>query len=188
MKNVETSLGLEAKDSTLETNFKYAASLIKVIAIVIALMVLIISKYAFIFFSAAMLPTLVAIFLDRNHHKCASATVCTFNLIGTLPYLMRLWGGQSINYIAKLIIVDIDTWLVIYGAAFLGQLLYMSAPLIVVKLYSVKTELYVQTLQNKCNELCQEWGIIIDDEEDESQSTKATQSILEKQPELEDKI
>jgi hypothetical protein len=161
MKNIETNLDLE-------NNFKFAAALIKVIAVVIALMVLAVSKYSFIFFAAAMLPTLIAVCLDRNKHKCASATICTFNLIGALPYLMRLWDGQSINYIAKLIIIDIDTWLVIYGAAFVGQLLYMSAPLLIVKLYSVKTQIYINKLEKRCDELSEEWGIALSEEEEDN--------------------
>ena len=55
-------------EENTDKSFKFASSLIKVIAIVIALMVLIISRYAFIFFAAAMLPTVFAIFFDKNSY------------------------------------------------------------------------------------------------------------------------
>lgn len=143
-----------------EQNFKFAASLIKIIAFLIAIMVLVVSKYAFIFFSAAMLPTIFAIFFDRNAHKCASATICTFNLIGVLPYLIRLWNSTSINSMAKLVISDVDSWMVIYGAAFVGQLLYMSLPLLIVKMYSAKVQVQITSLEKKYNQIAEEWGII----------------------------
>jgi hypothetical protein len=145
-----------------EQNFKFAASLIKVIAFIIAVMVLVISKYAFIFFSAAMLPTILAIFFDRNKHKCASATICTFNLIGVLPYLMRLWNSNSINAMSKSVISDVDSWMVIYGAAFIGQLLYMSLPLLIVKLYSAKIQVHSSKLKKKSLQIAEEWGIKTD--------------------------
>ena len=147
----------------LEQNFKFASALIKIITVLIAILVLVVSRYAFIFFCSAMLPTIVAIFFDRNSHKCASATICTFNLIGALPYLMQLWQSNSINTVAKLVIADIDTWLVIYGAAFVGQLLYMSAPLLSVKIYSARIQVHVNKLKNKRQQLADEWSIQLED-------------------------
>ena len=142
-----------------EQNFKFAAALIKIIAIIIALMVMLVSKYAFIFFISAMLPTIIAVFFDKNSHKCASATICTFNLIGVLPYLMRIWSSQSINSMAKLVIADIDTWMFIYGAAFTGQVLYMTMPLLIVKYYAAKAQVRIHRLEKRYQQLSEEWGI-----------------------------
>ena len=142
-----------------DKNFKFASSLIKIIAVLIAIMVLVISRYAFIFFTAAMLPTIFVIFFDRNPHKCMSATVCSFNLIGTLPYLIQIWEASSVDYMAKRILANISTWAVIYGAAFIGQLLYSSMPMIVVKIYSARNEVKRQKLQKKVEAIEQEWGM-----------------------------
>lgn len=142
-----------------ENNFHTAASLIKWVAVVIFLMVMVISKYVVIFFSSAMLPSLIAFFLDKGKHKCASATICTFNLIGVLPYLVRLWKSQSIDSLAKLVIADINTWMIVYGAAVIGQLLYLSLPLLIVKLYEAKNQVKINRLEKKCQLLAEEWGI-----------------------------
>lgn len=142
-----------------DRNFKFATSLIKIITLVIAIMVLVISRYAFIFFAAAMLPTIFAIFIDKNNHKCLSATLCTFNLIGALPYLMKMWGSTSIDYISKQILADVNTWMVIYGAAFIGQLLYISMPLLIVKIYTTKIRLQVDNFKKQRQELSEIWGI-----------------------------
>lgn len=144
-----------------DKNFKFASSLIKIIAIVIAMMVMIISRFAFIFFAAAMLPTLFAIFFDKNSHKCLSATICSFNLIGVMPYLIRMWESNSVDYVAKQILADVSTWMIIYGAAFVGQLLYASMPLLFVKIYSAKTQVQVRKLESEHESICKEWGIEI---------------------------
>ena len=137
-----------------DKSFKFASSLIKVIAFVISLMVLVISRYAFIFFTAAMLPTIFAIFFDKNSHRCLSATICSFNLIGVMPYLIRMWESSSVDYVAKQILADVGTWMIIYGAAFIGQLLYASMPLLIVKLYSTKINVKISKYEKKHKSLC----------------------------------
>lgn len=147
-----------------EADFHSAAALIKWLAFAVALMAVVISKYAFIFFAAGMLPTLIAIFLDRGTHKCASATICTFNLIGILPYLIRLWSSRSVHLVAKLIIADINTWMIIYGSAFIGQILYILLPLLIVKLYEAQGQIKVATSVKQAKLLSEEWGINQDDQ------------------------
>lgn len=143
-----------------DMNFKFAAAAIKIIAMIIAIMVVVISKYAFIFFSAAMLPTLFAIFVfDRGDQNCASATICTFNLMGIMPYLIKIWGSSSIDYTAKMIMIDFNSWVFVYGAAFVGQLLYISLPAMIVKLYLAKAKVQSSVLKKKYLELSAEWGI-----------------------------
>ena len=144
-----------------EQNFKFASSFIKVIAVIIALMVVVISRYAFIFFAAAMLPTIFAIFFDRNTHRCLSATICSFNLIGVMPYLIRMWNNGAVDYLAKQLLADVQTWMVIYGAVIVGQLLYASLPLLVVKLYAAKAKVKVSKHEKDYKELCDKWSINI---------------------------
>ncbi|PCJ27360.1 MAG: hypothetical protein COA94_04160 [Rickettsiales bacterium] len=142
-----------------ENNFQFATSLIKIIAIVISLMVIVVSWYAFIFFIGTMLPTIFAIFYDRNRHRCLSATVCSFNLIGVLPYMIRIWESSSVDYLAKQLLTNIDTWMMIYGTAFIGQLLYVSMPVLIVKLYEAKTKVHISNYQNQHKELCAKWDL-----------------------------
>lgn len=144
--------------NTSEKEFIFASSLIKVIAVVIALIVVVISRYAFIFFSAAMLPTIFAIFFDKNHHKCLSATICSFNLIGVLPYLIRIWDSNNIDYVSKHVLSSPDTWMVIYGAAFIGQLIYISLPLLIAKFYTSRIKVQIKKCQKQHEEICTKWG------------------------------
>ena len=160
-----------SKESNKDKNFKFASSLIKVIAVVIAIMVMVISRFAFIFFAAAMLPTIFAIFFDRNYHKCLSATICSFNLIGVMPYLVRMWESNSVDHTAKMMLADISTWMVIYGAAFMGQLIYATLPLLFVKALAARVQVRVGKLEKEHKEICKDWGIGSPD----SKGTKAQQ-------------
>jgi hypothetical protein len=145
-----------------EKDFRFASSLIKIITMIIATFVLVISKYAFIFFAAAILPTIFALFFDRNVHRYPSATICTFNLIGILPYLMKIWGSKGlVDQVTKNIISDVDTWVVVYGAALVGQILYISLPLLFIKLYSKFIGLQVSKLENQRDTLSKAWNIKI---------------------------
>lgn len=154
-----------------EQNFKFASSLIQVIVFIVGLTILVTSRYAFIFFFTAMLPTIFALFWDKSKHKCALATICTFNLIGILPYLMRMWDSyNNVNYTAKLIMANIDTWIIVYGSAFVGQLLYISLPILITKIYEARVKSQILKLENTIASLSEEWGIAELEEEGDEQS------------------
>ncbi|MDF2964859.1 MAG: hypothetical protein K0Q51_247 [Rickettsiaceae bacterium] len=140
-------------------NFKYTSSVIKIIAAIIALGVLFISKYVFVFFIAAMLPTVGAMIIDKRETKCVSATICTFNLIGVLPFLFEILRSSNMNSSAKFIISDILTWLTVYIAAFVGQLVIWILPEIIAKIYLAKSTIMISILEGKRDKLCEEWGI-----------------------------
>ncbi len=142
-----------------DKEFIFASSLIKVIAVFIALIVVVISKYAFILFSAAMLPTIFSIFFDRNEHRCLSATICSFNLIGVLPYLIKIWDSNNVDYSSKYLLSSTDTWMVIYGSAFTGQLIYFSLPLLIAKFYTSRTKVQIRKYKKQHEELRNKWGI-----------------------------
>ena len=139
--------------------FVITTALIKVIALAVACVMLFFSQYGFIFYAAAMLPTVIIMFVDRRKLKCASATICTFNLIGILPYITQIWNSVSMNETAKMLISDVKTWGVIYGAALIGQFIYWILPLVFSKLYSIKTIVEVAILNSHRDKLCADWSI-----------------------------
>lgn len=156
----------ELLDKNIE-NFKYANNLIKIIALVIGIIIFLSSKNAFIFFTAAMLPSIVAVFVDRVEHKCASATICSFNLIGMMPYINQFWKNkESINYIATNLIIDPMTWLSIYSAVFVGFLLYLSLPAIISNLYFARANIKMQKIHEQISNICLDWGIRLEEIED----------------------
>ena len=154
-------------DSQVE-NFKYATSLIKILVGFIGLIVFMYSKNAFIFFSAAILPSIVIIFTDRGSHKCLSATVSTFNLIGIMPYLKQLWNSHSIHDTASRVISDPMAWLLVYFTTFMGFLIYLSFPSIIAQIYVAKANMRITKLIEHRKKICTEWGINLEDNKDNS--------------------
>ena len=70
-----------------------------------------------------------------------------------------MWESSSVDYVAKHILADVGTWMIIYGAAFIGQLVYASMPLLIVKLYSTKINVKISKYEKKHKALCDQWGI-----------------------------
>lgn len=150
-------------------NFQYATSLIKIIFILIGGGIFMFSRYAFIFFAAAMLPSIAVIFADRAPHKCASATICTFNLMGVVPYLKVLWLAPSFNSGAKDVIADPIAWIIIYSTAFLGFVIYLTLPAAIARLYVVKANMRIAKLVDHRNQICSEWDIKLDEVRDDNE-------------------
>ena len=150
------------------TSFKVASLLIKLIALLIAVMLLAISKYALIFFLSAILPTICIIFFETGENRCLSATICSFNLMGIMPYLIRIWSSSSIEYESKEIISDISTWFTIYGTTLMGQVVYIFLPLMIAKIHVAKIKITMDSYKQERNSLLYEWGI----EEEETIDTQ----------------
>lgn len=139
--------------------FRATTILIKMAAVFIGVTLLFFSQYGFIFYSIAMLPAVIVTFIDKQYQACASATVCTFNLIGIMPFLAKLWDSPSIDLAVKVMSTDISTWVVIYGCAILGQTLYWIVPPIIARLYMLKSKVEVSILNTSKEKLCAEWNI-----------------------------
>lgn len=76
-----------------------------------------------------------------------------------MPYLIRVWEANSVDYLAQQLLADVGTWVIIYGAALIGQLLYASMPLLVVRIHSARMRLRAEKYQKQHKELCEQWGI-----------------------------
>ena len=149
--------------------FKRTVFIIKGITIIIAVLVFLVSRYAFLFFVAAMLPTLVAVAVDKKGNKSLSAVICTFNLIAVMPYLSEMWHSANVNAVAKWIIGDIGTWMTICFIALIGQLLILFLPGLVSILYKARSKLQVEALEKQRDGILNEWDIkIFDNEKKES--------------------
>ncbi len=148
--------------------FRVTTMLIKLVAMVIACVILFFSQAGFIFFSVAMLPTVVVSFIDRKEHKCASATICTFNLIGILPYISQFWSSSSMEESTRTLSGDISTWVVIYGSALVGQVVYWTLPAAIAKLYVLKSKVDISMMSTKREKLCADWNIKTDSFENQS--------------------
>lgn len=142
--------------------FKITTVIIKFVTLLIGLVLLFFSHYSFIFYSAAMLPTVIAVFVDRSEIKSASSTICTFNLIGVLPYLIQILKNVSMNDTAQILISDLKVWAVIYSAALIGQFIYWIFPQLFAKLYMIKNKVEIALLKSRKDKICSDWSLKIE--------------------------
>ena len=105
-----------------------------------------------------MVPTFVAYMVDRSHEKYLAITVGLLNACGALPALAELWmQGQS--YDAAL---DISSnpfhWLVAYGAAAIGWVVYLGLPPILGHYYGITSQARLLNHRRKQEVLVGAWG------------------------------
>lgn len=69
-----------------------------------------------------MLPTIVAVFIDRTADKTRALSVGALNLAGCMPFVLQLWTTDTSLESALVIITDPRTIIVMYCAAGVGYL------------------------------------------------------------------
>lgn len=105
-----------------------------------------------------MLPTLGAYVADRDREKYLTVTVGLLNFCGTVHPLLTLWemgqGYGALNHV----IYDIYNWLVAYGLAGCGWLIYLLMPPVAASYYKVVTQARIQMLGSNQRKLVETWG------------------------------
>lgn len=105
-----------------------------------------------------MVPTIVALIVDRNPRKFGALTIASLNFAGVLPYLVKLWAkSQSLDN-ALNIVVDVFALAVMYGAAGFGWMIYMTIPTFVASIFSVISQRRVAVLRESQRKIIEEWG------------------------------
>lgn len=108
--------------------------------------------------TVGMLPTGVAFIIDRTLHKQNTVAVGALNFAGLWPYLWMLWMGDHSISNAMTLLSDVFAWLVIYGAASFGWIIFIMLPPIVVQVLRVLAEKRVETLRENQKKIIEEWG------------------------------
>ncbi|MCB9957583.1 MAG: hypothetical protein H6843_03115 [Rhodospirillaceae bacterium] len=109
-------------------------------------------------FLLGMAPTLVAFVSDRDPQHYAAVTVGPLNFCGVLPLEMNLWrDGHTID-LAWAALADPFNWLLMYGLAGLGWLIYFSVPSVVAIFIAQRHQAEVQRLRERLDRLEEEWG------------------------------
>jgi hypothetical protein len=105
-----------------------------------------------------MAPTIVAYVVDRTREKYLAITVGLLNLCGALPAEVALWQrGQS--YAAAMDIAsDAFFWLMAYGAAAVGWVIYLMLPPMLRHYYGTTTQARLLSHRRKQQTLVETWG------------------------------
>lgn len=107
---------------------------------------------------AAMVPTIVARVVDTSWGKRLSVTVGSFNLIGSLYFLHRVWAaGHGMEDIGPTL-GDGFGWLCALVGAAIGWIIFGFTPVFIGKLAEAQTTLRVRHIVKEQERLIEEWG------------------------------
>ncbi len=105
-----------------------------------------------------MVPTIVAYVIDKSREKYLAITVGLLNACGALPALAELWM-QGQTYDAAL---DISSspfhWMMAYGAAAIGWVVYLGLPPVLRHYYGITSQARLLNHQGKQQILVEAWG------------------------------
>ena len=113
---------------------------------------------AFIMLSMASIPPIVAYYVDRDREKHAALAVGSLSFAAVLPYCLDLWLGSFTVRQVMLILSDPFTWLVVYGAAGIGWLLYFMLPNAAYSYLKLVSEQQMLSLRKEHRAMVAEWG------------------------------
>jgi hypothetical protein len=105
-----------------------------------------------------LLPALVALCTDTDPRKSAFTTVGFMNLAGVVPFIIELWEKGQTMEAAFTILRQPLTWLVMFGAAALGQLLLYTVPPFMVHSAVTTMESRLRRLREGLEHLEAVWG------------------------------
>lgn len=105
-----------------------------------------------------MAPTAVAWMVDRARPRYLAITVGMLNFCASLPAESDLWRhGQSYDA-AFDIATDPYYWLIAYGAAAVGWMVYLGLPTVLRGYYFMTTASRLQSLGRRQKQLVEAWG------------------------------
>jgi hypothetical protein len=108
--------------------------------------------------AVGMLPTIVAVMIDRSRDKLAAVTVGPLNFAALLVPLTQLWLGANDMTQALAILSRPSTGVIVYGAAGAGWLLYFLVPPVVAKALVSSRQQRIAKLTAEQKALADLWG------------------------------
>lgn len=119
---------------------------------------MVIAAPALIVLVVGMVPTAVALSVDRDPKKLGAVSVAAMNFAGTSPYLVGMvLGDASLSHTLELI-TNVFVLAVIYGAAAAGWLLVMALPPVTTIVLRIISDARIDALRKEQSQLVEDWG------------------------------
>lgn len=158
------SLAARKRPASVLSNLVYAAGIVGILLTVLpTALVLVIG----------CLPTLVAVIVDRSPRHYLVRCVGFLNCAGVAPYLVKIWMHHTV-LAAMQMLINPYVWLVMYGAAAIGWMIYLSAPSIAWLQVELMGARRITALQTRQHQLVRDWG------EEVAQATGASPAATNK--------
>ena len=109
-------------------------------------------------FAVGLVPTIVALLVDRDAGRYGAVTVGSLNFCGVFPSAIHLWqGGHTVQDALNTIANPYDL-AIMFGAAGIGWLLYFGLPPLIGSLLVQKHEAEIRRIEGRQKALQEEWG------------------------------
>lgn len=108
--------------------------------------------------AALMIPTFVALLIDRSPQRSIGMTVGLLNFAGVVPAWLALWSGGHTIKKALALSTDPTFLLVAYGAAAIGWVVYTNITPFVAAIVVSKTEKRIAEIDQRQKTLLKRWG------------------------------
>jgi len=128
--------------------------------LVVGLALVVLLQFGFIFLLLALLPSIVAFFIDRDPGKPTSKIVFACNLAATMPSLMPMIdaGIKFRHYDTSLTLSNPSTWLIVYSGAAAGWCLIYLCRYVARFTVTLLYEYNITMLEGQQKRLIEEWG------------------------------
>ncbi|GGF75453.1 hypothetical protein GCM10011332_31780 [Terasakiella brassicae] len=141
--------------------------LLGMMALFAAVILMLVSMASLVLVVFGMLPTFVAVLVDRSPQRFAFISVMAMNLAGVFPYLLDLWMGSNSMSVAIDILTDVFSLFTMYGSAAVGWVLFIVTPPIVTTVMTFIAQRRVSILRANQKRLLAEWGNAVANLEDD---------------------
>lgn len=131
-----------------------------------SLIAIVLLQFGFIFILIALLPCMVAYFIDRDEYKSAFRVVLLCNVAALLPSLLPMLSSaiHMERYDVMKLVTDPIVWLVIYAGAAMGWCLIFLCRFIARFIIILYFDYQIGALERFQNKLLVEWGDRIKEE------------------------
>ncbi len=119
---------------------------------------LFISTPTFLILFIGMMPSIVAMIIDRTPARHAATAVGAMNAAGVMPFVFQLWFESHSVSGAQAILSNPFVLLAMYSAAAFGWLLFAAIPMLHVAVQQTLASRQVSALRKRQAELIAEWG------------------------------
>lgn len=132
----------------------YALSIVALVLLVLVVF----AAPAFVVFAVGMIPSLVAVVIDREPGRNATIAVTATNFAGVAPFVMELLMSGATMGRAIVMINDVFVLAVMYGTAAIGWTLVLGMPKVAAVYISVSNDAKAQAMQREQRRLIDDWG------------------------------
>lgn len=122
-------------------------------------------KSTFVFCILALMPMLVAYYVDTSKDKLLFRVVSLCNFAATLPFAVNLVIHDSSDSMFQQYFMDVKVWFMVYAAAAVGWLMVKYLPKAVFQWMHFMNMRKIESIEKVQRRLISEWGPDIQREE-----------------------